>query len=120
MQGKEPERSVAALRSAEGDAALREKSHRNGALMFGISIRPATDYYRQGGLLRKRIFTCRGALRFLFHSTVSRISTQSQPLPQEGGTNSDSDGGTMANNLVSPVLTSNHAALTAFPPSSFR
>ncbi len=38
MQGKEPERSVSALRQAEGDTVLREKNCRNDEITFGNSI----------------------------------------------------------------------------------
>ena len=44
MQGKEPERGVAALRRAESDAALREKTRRDDALMFGISMKKRGNY----------------------------------------------------------------------------
>ena len=39
MRGKEPERDVAALRWEEGNVAPREKSRRDDAFMFGISIK---------------------------------------------------------------------------------
>ena len=38
MQRKEPERGVAALRKAEGDTAMREKTQRDDALMFLIGM----------------------------------------------------------------------------------
>ena len=38
MQDKEPERGVAALRPAEGDTVLREKTPCDDAFIFGISI----------------------------------------------------------------------------------